>query len=220
MALSILKDRYKTDAKSVSDRAFYGVVAGVLLFGFAVNAIEVLFFAQFFASWNPAVFTFFYVVIAIAGIVINAVSRNPYISFIGYCMVVLPIGAYLSLLLPGVALPALRSALVATSAISLAMLLLAILCPNFFQSLFRLLFVCLAVALVCQLTAVFTGFGNNSVFDWLAVLLFCGYIGFDVSLARNRPKTWDNAVDSACGLYLDIINLFVRLLIILLGKSR
>ena len=34
----------------------------------------------------------------------------------------------------------------------------------------------------------------------------------DWAKAQEKPKTLDNAVDSAVDLYLDIINLFVRLL--------
>ncbi|MCR5192464.1 MAG: Bax inhibitor-1 family protein, partial [Bacteroidales bacterium] len=45
--------------------------------------------------------------------------------------------------------------------------------------------------------------------------LFSGYIGYDVAKSQAYPKTLDNAVDSALDIYLDIINLFIRLLSIL-----
>ncbi len=41
---------------------------------------------------------------------------------------------------------------------------------------------------------------------------FCGYIGYDWGRANQIPKTMDNAVDSAAALYMDIINLFLRIL--------
>jgi FtsH-binding integral membrane protein len=37
-------------------------------------------------------------------------------------------------------------------------------------------------------------------------------MGFDWYRAQAYPKTVDNAIDSAVDLYLDIINLFIRLL--------
>ncbi len=51
--------------------------------------------------------------------------------------------------------------------------------------------------------------------DWVVVLIFCGYIGYDWGRANQIPKTLDNAVDSAAALYMDIINLFLRILRIL-----
>ena len=44
------------------------------------------------------------------------------------------------------------------------------------------------------------------------LMFFLGYIGFDWSRANSIPKTLDNAVDSAASLYMDIINLFLRIL--------
>ena len=58
----------------------------------------------------------------------------------------------------------------------------------------------------------FVGIVTPQWWDWLVALLFCGYIGYDWAKAQEKRKTLDNAVDSAVDLYLDIINLFVRLL--------
>ena len=43
-------------------------------------------------------------------------------------------------------------------------------------------------------------------------IIILGYIGYDWAKAQEKRKTLDNAVDSAVDLYLDVINLFVRLL--------
>jgi FtsH-binding integral membrane protein len=50
-------------------------------------------------------------------------------------------------------------------------------------------------------------------------LIFCGYIGLDWHRAQQFPKTLNNAVDSAADIYLDVVNLFVRILSIT-GKRR
>ena len=47
------------------------------------------------------------------------------------------------------------------------------------------------------------------------VVIFSGYIGYDWARANMIPKTLDNAIDSAASLYIDIINLFIRILQIL-----
>lgn len=224
MALSIFKkDRYDAaDEKYVSDRSFYLVVAAVLFFGFIVNVIEVLCFADAIFAFvatgaNLLWFYIGYVVLAVAGVCINAFSRRPWLSFAGYCLVVLPMGAMLALIVPAYSFGVVRSAFVVTAILAAVFGLLAVLCPNVFYSMWKVLGISLFIALIWSVISMFTGsyFSSNYVWlDWIVVLIFCCYIGFDVSSARNRPKTMDNAVDSACGLYLDIINVFVRLLVI------
>ena len=54
--------------------------------------------------------------------------------------------------------------------------------------------------------------------DYIVALIFCGFIGFDWARAQVFPKTLDNAVDSAADIYVDVANLFIRILAIT-GKS-
>ena len=57
------------------------------------------------------------------------------------------------------------------------------------------------------------------VLSWVGVVIFSLYIGYDWARANTCAPTLDNAVDLAANLYLDIINLFLRILS-LLGKRR
>lgn len=218
MALSVFRNKNQNDAnaKLISDRTYYLVIAATLFFGFAVNVIEVWFFADYFITWNPVVFFIVYFVSAVAGILINTLSRKPVLSFIGYCLVILPLGAALTLVVPYYSFNVVRSAFLVTALLTGAFMLLALLYPKVFYSMWRVLSVCLFVALLWMIINMFTSFAVTAYVwvDWLVVLVFCCYIGFDISLAKAKPKTLDNAIDSACGLYLDIINLFIRLLII------
>ena len=58
------------------------------------------------------------------------------------------------------------------------------------------------------------GYSGN-LFNWFFVIIFSLYIAHDFSVAQMYPKTIDNAVDSALDIYLDIINLFIRILSII-----
>lgn len=225
MALSIFrKDRYNDteNAKFITDRIFYLVIAAVLFFGFFVNAMEVIFLSDVIFTFvdndtNAIWFLVAYIVMAVAGICINAFCRNPVLSFIGYCLVVLPIGAELALIVPQVSFGVVRSAFIVTAILTAIFMLLALVYPKVFASIWKLLAISLFIALIWSVVCLFTGdyFSSTYVWlDWLVVLIFCCYIGFDISFARNRPKTMKNAINSACGLYLDIINVFLRLLII------
>lgn len=220
MSHSIFKKRYESEGKIISDRTFYLVLAATLFFGFAVNVLEVTVMTEFILTWNPLVFFITYIFMLFAGVLINIVSRNPVVSFIGYCMVVLPLGALLSITLPAYAPTTVLSAFGATALVSAAMIILAIVRPSVFYTAWKVVSVCLVLAVIWSLVAMFFFPSNLVWLDWLVVILFCCYIGFDVSLARNRPKTLDNAVDSACGLYLDIINLFIRILAIVARRDR
>ncbi|MDA3846221.1 MAG: Bax inhibitor-1 family protein, partial [Vallitaleaceae bacterium] len=60
---------------------------------------------------------------------------------------------------------------------------------------------------------------SYGIIDWIVAIIFCGYIGYDWGRANMIPKTLDNAIDSAAALYMDIINLFLRVLRIL-GRRK
>ena len=55
--------------------------------------------------------------------------------------------------------------------------------------------------------------------DWVVAAIFTLYIGYDIYRSQQYPKTLDNAVDSALDIYMDIANLFIRILSIL-GKRN
>ena len=55
--------------------------------------------------------------------------------------------------------------------------------------------------------------------DWLGLLLFGAFVVFDLNRAIRIPYTMDNAVDSAMAIYLDFINIFIRLLS-LMGQKK
>ncbi len=214
MANGIMQRRFGTEGRALSDRTFYLLIGAALLFGFFVNALEVMFLTDFFLSWNPTVFLIVYLVMVIVGCIMSVWSRNPVISFIGYCMVVLPLGAVLSIYLPAFTYKTITSAFLVTTFLSLFMIILALVYPRVFNSIFALLGIAVLVALIYQIVAIFTGFGNNTWVDWLIVLLFSAYVGFDVSLARVRPRNVNNAVASACAIYMDLIYVFIRLVAI------
>lgn len=214
---SIFKNRYATSALQVSDKKFYALTGGMLLFGFFVNAIEVCFLSDFivsFAAGHSALFLILYFILLFAGVIINSVSKNAVVCTIGYCMAVLPLGAILAIYVPAYSLYTVRSAFIVTSLLSLVFTLLAVIYPAIFNSLLKLLVIAFFVALIFQLPAVYTGYSAGVWYDWVVVFIFSAYVGMDISFARNRPRTTANAVKSACGLYLDIVYVFIYLLAI------
>lgn len=140
-------------------------------------------------------------------------------SFLGYNLVVLPLGATLSIILKAYPVMTITYAFGATAILTMLMIALSVAFPRFFLSIGRGLFISLLCVILIEIVAIFFFRINFTIIDIAVAVIFCGYIGFDWARAQLIPSTVDNAVDSACALYVDIVNLFVRLLRIL-GRSR
>ena len=219
-----LNDRKKARLESgmpdsISVRKFNVVMCAVLAWGFLVNAAMVYFLGDSLmliaAKFSWWMLLLVYLLPTFAGVIIAAKSINPFISFLGYNLVVLPIGLMLTLIIPGFPADVVIKAMGITAMVTLTMLVLSIAAPQFFLGLGRTLFVALIVGLIAEVVATFLLGYRGMLFDWIFVVIFSGYIGYDIAKSQAFPKTLDNAVDSALDIYLDIINLFIRLLSIL-----
>lgn len=194
----------------------YNIAIGIiLLWGFAINAVMCVIFPYTFAAWNPTSVLIGYFISAVLGICMSTLSDSPIISFVGYNLVVLPIGVVLSISLKDYCLSSITQAFVLTSLITILMIIVSTVKPEVFESMGYTLFICLLGVIVIEFVIILLGLAKPQWWDWIVALLFCAYIGYDWSKAQKKLMTLDNAIDSATDLYLDIINLFVRLL----GKS-
>ena len=202
----------------ISASRYNGIIGGTLLYGFLLNALLVLVAGEFVSNTNPMVFFIAYFIMVIVGSFLANWSTNPIVSFIGYNLIAVPIGALLSIALPFYASELILTAILVTAAVTAIMMILSMQFPHVFEKLGMALFISLLVGLVAEIIASLLGYGGD-LFNWLFVLIFSLYIGYDWHKAQTYPKTIDNAIDSAIDLYLDIINLFVRLLSIL-SKHR
>ena len=198
-------------------RERFNLILGLtLLWGFVMNILFCIFFGRAAAELPYRVILLAYIVLAFTGILINTRSTKPIWSFVGYNLVVLPLGLVLSSLIADAGADAVRETFQITAAVTAGMLLLS----NWKPETFSRMGPCLFGALLLTLAAELVSFLFSRSFEWinvLAALIFCGYIGFDWARAQQRPSTADNAIDSACALYLDIINLALR---ILASRSR
>lgn len=198
--------------KELNNKQYNIIIGLILLWGFAVNAIMCVFFQDVFLTWNTTTVLIGYFVAAIIGICMSTFSDNPIVSFMGYNLVVLPIGVVLSISVKDYYVSSIVQAFILTTLITVLMIIISTIKPEIFESLGSTLFICLSGVIVLELIMMIIGVSATQWWDWVVALLFCGYIGYDWSKAQEKDRTLDNAVDSAVDLYLDIINLFVRLL--------
>lgn len=201
-------------ADSITPSAYNLIIGGVLLYGFIVNALIVWLLGDslvYFVANNYLIFLILYFVLCVAGIIISAKSQNPLMSFLGYNLVVVPIGAVVTVSVSGQYTADVLLAIITTGAVSAVMMILGTAYPRFFAKMGRTLFLALLLGVIANFVAMLFGY-SGTIFNWLFVIVFSLYIAYDWQKAQMFPKTADNAVDSALDLYLDIINLFLQLL--------
>ncbi len=204
--------RLKSGEPDILSKSKYNLIIGLcIMYAFVVNAIIVWTCQDLFANLNMWVLLIGYFVCCLVGIFLSAKSKNPIVSFIGYNLVVVPIGAVLSVCLPGYPAKDILVATLTTAGVVLIMTLLATAKPLLFSKMGATLFLSLLIGIIAEVVAILLGYEGN-IFNWIFVVIFSLYIGYDWCKAQAYPKTIDNAVDAALDLYLDIINLFLRLL--------
>jgi FtsH-binding integral membrane protein len=164
------------------------------------------------ADVPPLLFFLGYFACCFIGILMFRKSNSPAISFLGYNLVVIPFGFIINLVVAQYDPEIVLSAIKVTGLVTLVMMLFGTLFPAFFRRIAGALTIALISVIIVELVAIFIFKTHPEIIDWIVVVIFCGYIGYDWGRANSIPCTVDNAVDSAAALYMDIINLFLRIL--------
>lgn len=203
----------------LSARTYNLILGGTLTWGFLINAVICLFFSDAVFAIPPTVLLFGYLISAVVGVTMSARSSSPVVSFIGYNLVVLPLGAVLTVLVSAYDADVVLLTMLVTTIVVLGITVLSSLFPRFFLSMASTLGITLLLVLIANFVCALIGLAPAWL-DWVVTLLFCGYIGFDYARAQTKLRTVDNAIDSACELYVDIVNVFIRLLAIMSRSSK
>lgn len=212
-----------TGVPILSDTMYNMVLGGVVMYGLCLSALMCVLLRPyvFTIAENYTVIMIAYFVCAIAGICMSAFSSNAIISFVGYNLVVVPMGIVLSMVVyvaTEIDISIVMQSLIYTMLVTFCMIILSIVNPEFFLGLGGLLFSVLTglvlSGLVCWIFHWSTAWQG-----WIGVVLFSLYIGYDFQRSQQFEKTMDNAVDCAMDIYLDIINLFIRILQIMASSK-
>lgn len=205
----------------ISDQKYNFVLCGAVLWGIVLNYILCVTVGNVYNYVNPIAFFVGYFVLLIAGSIISAKSKSAVISFIGYNMIVVPLGLVISTVVEvygGVDSQIVTTAFLITMCVTAAMTLFAIGMPELVSTIGGVLFPCLIGLIVAEIVMLLLGYSND-IFSWIAAGLFSLYIAYDVYRSQRFPKTMDNAVDCAVDIYLDIANLFLRILRLLSSRN-
>ncbi len=213
-------NRRTTTETEISNSKYNLVIGLTLCWGFLVNWFMVKEISpESIASINPFIFYIGYFASCLFGIMLFQKSDNPFISFLGYNFVVVPFGLIINIVVSQYNPEIVTEAIRITALVTFVMMFLGSLFPRFFQKISGALSIALLAVIVVELVEMIFFEIHHGILDWVVVLIFCGYIGYDWGRANQIPKTVDNAIDSAASLYMDIINLFLRILRIL-GRNK
>ncbi len=208
---------HRTEEQSPGKRIsanLYNLVIGLVLgWGFLVNWVMVKTIPiESIATINPFMFFIGYFASCMFGVTLYSKSEVPLISFIGYNFVVVPFGLIINMVVHRYNPDLVLNAIMVTGLVTLVMMVLGSLFPKFFEKIVGALTIALIAVIIVEMIAAFIFHVQYGIIDWIVIVIFCGYIGYDWGRANSIPKTLDNAVDSAASLYMDIINLFLRIL--------
>jgi len=212
----------KTGGAQLSRRAYNAAIGVVLGIGLLINAAMAQFLPasafELMGQYPLAVFIGFIVVSIGSFFVINK-SDNPAISMLGFVVLSAAFGYFVAAAVQSYTDTTVTRAFMLTAAISIAMVVAATIVPNIFAKMGTALLAALAITLIAEVATVFITHSDPIAFDFIFVIIFALYIGYDWQKAQAYPPTLDNAVDSAADIYVDIVNLFIRLLAIF-GRSK
>ncbi|HKP51967.1 MAG TPA: Bax inhibitor-1 family protein [Chloroflexia bacterium] len=164
-------------------------------------------------------------VFAIIGVIISAKSDNPAISFMGFMLVAVPFGLLLGPVVSLYTDASVARVLTLTTVIVVVLGIIGAVVPASLESwrgwLFGGLLLLLGGMFLVPLMGLFGVHigGALTALDWFGVVLFGGYVIYDLNRAMRIAYTLDNSVDAAVAIYLDFFNIFIRLLSLLGEKD-
>ncbi|MCR5054814.1 MAG: Bax inhibitor-1 family protein [Lachnospiraceae bacterium] len=206
----------------VTRKTFNLVLGGAIMYGIVVNILMCMFCAPLAFSINPFILLIGYIACSFAGITIANKSDKPAVSFLGYNLLVVPLGLVLTIMVTaygGVTSPVVLHTFVMTMEITAIMVIGSVVFPAVFEKMGGFLFIALIGILIASVIEIIIR-QNFTWLSFIAALVFSLYIGYDIRKAQKMRPTVDNAIDCALSVYLDIINLFMRLLSISGSKGK
>jgi len=215
-------NRFYDPSLVVEDRTYNMAMGGTVLYGLIVNAVICNVAGDIYTYVNPIVFLIGYFALCIAGMAITYGSQSPVVSFIGYNLVVLPVGLVVSSAVyyaGGLGSEVVSQAFLYTILITAVMVALSISFPNFFSKLGGVLFTALIGLLISGFIIMIVG-ASTLLHAYIGAAIFSLYIGFDFWRSQQYEKTINNAIHCSLDIYMDVVNLFLRLIRILGRANR
>lgn len=204
--------------KIISRRLYNLLLAGLIVLSFVImgacSYVSTTADFQIWVSNNALLYTLAVLFGSLGGLIIMNIGQakeNLLAGLIGYALFTLTFGFTTSLALSYYSLESISLAFTATAGIMVVFGVAGMAFPQFFTKVAGVGFTALFALIVVELIMSIMGIQQN-ITDIVVIVLFCGFIGYDVYRASVATPTATNAIWFAIELYLDIINVFLRLL--------
>ena len=201
-------------AKEMSPRAYNLAMSALIFLGFCAMGAGAYFtgtmsFARMMMSGAALPLVFGSFILTIVGIVMMSAAASKQsvgLSLAGYAIFASTFGLTASFGLANYDLPTINTAFVFGA--------LGVTFPKFFQRVYGIGFGILLATILVEIVLMFMGV-SQTITDLIVIVVFAGFIGYDTYVATTVPPTLPNAVLMASNLFVDIINVFLRILNIL-----
>jgi len=214
---------YQSQAQELSESKYNLLIGATLTWGFGLNYLMMKLLGtsvlniMYGAGALPFLLAYF-VLVMVGNSMVR--SFDPVKCFIGYNLIAVPVGM--------VALSAtifydptiVVRAVLCTAVITLSMMIASSIFPHLFARYAPALSFALLAVVIVELAATLIFRADLTILDWVVVGIMSMYIGYDWVRANSVQRTAANAIAAASALYMDIINIFLRLLRILARSQR
>lgn len=205
--------------KALSLGTYIALISALVASGFLLVFLASAFFsdpsaAMIVPETSTLTLTIASIIALIVGLVIQwrgAKIENVPLCLIGFYMISAVLGSLTAMILPLYDLNTITAAAGGTVLIAVCFGVFGFLFPNFFAKIHGLLVIGLLGMIVVEIAFLLLGVSQGWT-DWVVLVIFCGFIGYDFYQAVHVPKTAVNAIIFATNIYLDLINVFLRLL--------
>ena len=207
------------DGVQLTENTYNLTIGLVLLWGILINTVMARFFTVQILTLPQIAVIILYFVLGIGGTMIVFKSKNPVISFCGFTLLSVGMGLLLTYILSMYEGHTIYSAFLMTGIVTVSMMIASTLFPAFFLGLGKTLGLSLLIAIAVELIGGLFFHLRLGVMDYIMVLIFSGYVGYDWSKGQQYPKLASYAIITAMELYMDVINIFIRILS-LMGRRK
>ena len=209
----------RTEGKLLTESQYNIVIGLTLLWGILINVGMAVFLTPYIIQIDFRIILVLYLVMSFGCTFLVYRSSSPALSFLGFTGLAIGMGLLLTSYLTLFSQATIYSAFLATGIIVVSMMLISLFFPAFFLSLGRVLIFALLGSIAVELIGGLLLHYPMYWMNYVIVVIFAGYVGYDWAKAQVYPKTMDNAIDSAADIYIDIVNIFIRLLSIM-GRKK
>lgn len=213
---------WQDQAQELTESRYNLIIGASLTWGFGLNYLMMQFFGSAIVDlvygYGALPFVIGYILLVLIGGSLVR-SFDPVRCFIGYNLIAVPVGMVAVAASMFYDPTIVVRAVLCTAIVTLSMMIVSMIFPQFFSRMVPALSLALLATLVAETVALFLFRMNVTFLDWVVVGIMSLYIAYDWVRANSVQRTAANAIAAASALYLDIINIFLRVLRIL-SRSR